>query len=583
MNVETLPQELTIEYIQTAYQKGELTPQQLMEYVVDRANHEKEKNIWITPPEMDQIAPYLAEIETKDRESLPLWGIPFAVKDNIDVKGMYTTAGCSEYAYLPTKHATVVKRLVQAGAIPVGKTNLDQFATGLVGTRSPYGETHNALKEELISGGSSSGSAVAVATGQVAFSLGTDTAGSGRVPASLNRLIGWKPSVGAWSKRGVVPACESIDCVTVFSHSLKDALQVDRIVRGKDEKDPWSNERKRIEEQLPSKLLIPKDTIDFFGPYSEQYHLAWERTLEKLATLSIPIEYIDYDIFRKAAEILYGGPWIAERWAALGGFVSSHPGVTLPVTEKILRNGAKEAYNATVLFQATHQLQRYKMYAWQILRNAVLITPTNAGTWTRQQVEENPVETNQKMGAFTNHCNLLDLSAIAVPSVDADQDVPFGITIFSTADQEGTVCGFADLFLNGKEGKMVNSTQSTVLLAVCGLHMRGYELEYQLINNGATFVQEAATAAEYQFVKLASNPPKPGLIRKRAGGASIKIELWEMPIRNLGVFVDLIPSPLAIGKVKLDNGKEVLGFICEGFAEEEAEDITKERSWHNVV
>ncbi|MCM3066115.1 allophanate hydrolase [Priestia flexa] len=577
MNGNEFPKLLTIDWLREQYLKGELQPEEVIEKIINRANADSDMNIWITPPKLNNIQPYLDKLEYFDIESYPLWGIPFAIKDNIDVANLDTTAACPEFSYTPQEHATVVEKLIAAGAIPIGKTNLDQFATGLVGTRSPYGETYNALRPELISGGSSSGSAVAVARGQAVFALGTDTAGSGRVPAALNRLVGLKTSVGAWSTKGVVPACASIDCVTVFANNLKDAYSVDKIVRGMDEDNCWSREFSFPNKKLPEKICLPKGELIFYGPYKEEYRQAWEKTVTQLEQLNIPIEYIDYQMFLDAAAILYDGPYVAERWADIGTFVEDHPDATFPVTEKVLRSGAT-GYDAASLFNALHQLQSYKMKAHQLLKNAVLITPTAGGTWTRDQVRENPIRKNSDMGIYTNHCNLLDLCAIAVPSGDAALNTPFGITIFATSANESLVAGASQLFLSRVEQPL-----KTTYVAVCGLHMRGFPLEKQMLEFGARFVKEARTAEKYQFIKLDTEPAKPGLIKKKMNGKAIEIEIWEMPLSSLGGFATLISAPLGIGKVELEDGSEVPGFICEGYAVEEAEDITDLGSWRNLA
>lgn len=578
MSIVQYPETLSIEWLHDMYAKKKITPKDVINEIIKRANTDSEMNIWITSPSAEILQPYVERLESLSAD-LPLWGIPFAVKDNIDVAGMPTTAACPEYAYIPSEHATVVERLVAAGAIPVGKTNLDQFATGLVGTRSPYGETHNALRPELISGGSSGGSAVAVARGQAAFSLGTDTAGSGRVPAALNRLFGYKPSLGAWSTKGVVPACASLDCVTVFAHSTTDTMIVDRVARGIDDENPWSRNIPMPSTELPEKIYLPKQPLSFFGPFTAEYERAWERTVEQLKQLNIPIEYLDYEFFAEAAAILYDGPLVAERWADLSEFVESHPGVTFPVTEQVLRSGAAAKHTAASLFHAMHKLQSFKLAARKLLGNAVLVTPTAGGTWTRDEVRSNPIGANSDMGKFTNHCNLLDLCAIAVPADDAAPQLPFGITFFSLWDQEGLIYGAANTFTNRPK----LSKQETTLVAVCGLHMRGFPLEKQMKECGATFIREAATATKYKFVKLPTSPAKPGLIKAESGGASIGLELWEMPLSSFGVFAASIPAPLGIGKIELQDGSEVPGFICEGYAAAQAENITALGSWRNAV
>lgn len=550
-----------------------------MSEIMNRVQADHAMNIWITPPDGSNLEPYLIGLEVMNPEDFPLWGIPFAVKDNIDVKGLRTTAACPDYSYLPEDHATVVQRLVDAGAIPIGKCNLDQFATGLVGTRSPYGETHNALRSELISGGSSSGSSVAVARGHVAFALGTDTAGSGRVPAALNRLVGFKPSLGAWPTRGVVPACASLDCVTAFAHNVEDTLTVDAVIRGVDEQDPWSRTTTKLIPGLPGQLCLPKGPLHFFGPYADVYRKAWNSTLHRIESLGLPITYVDMGLFTEAAKILYGGPWVAERWCDLGSFVEQHPKSTLPVTETVLRTGAADGLHATSLFSAIHKLQGFKLEVRKLLANAVLILPTCGGTWTREQVRDNPMDTNTEMGYYTNHCNLLDLCAVSVPGDDAGADLPFGITLFGLSQREGFVANVSALLT---EEAIPTPSNQQIQIAVCGLHMQGYPLEKQMLHHKARFSRAARTAAKYSFVKLPTSPAKPGLIRLVQGGNSISVEIWEMPIVEFGRFASVIPAPLGIGKVELEDGTEVSGFICESYAAFNAEDITALGGWRNL-
>ncbi|TCM96233.1 allophanate hydrolase [Paenibacillus sp. BK033] len=568
---------LTISWLREQYLNSTLTPSQVIESIIERAEADKEKHIWITPPSLAYIQCYLDQLQELDRVQLPLWGIPFAVKDNIDVAGMPTTAGCEEYSYLPSAHAAVVERLIQAGAIPVGKTNLDQFATGLVGTRSPYGDTHNSLRPELISGGSSSGSAVSVALGHAVFSLGTDTAGSGRVPAALNNLVGLKPSVGAWPSKGVVPACESLDCVTVFAHNLEDAELVDQVVRGIHADDPWSKEIPAGKRKLPAKLLLPGGPLTFYGPFADSYRLAWEKSVNKLKAIKLPVEYVDIQLFQAAAALLYEGPWVAERWSALGSFIEAHPGVTFPVTEKVLRSATKPEFDAASVFTAFHKLQGYKLEAKKLLQDAVLIMPTAGGTWTREQVAADPVSTNSAMGLYTNHCNLLDQSALAVPSGDAAPDLPFGITLFAASGEEGMLFRLAETIRTAQE------SQPSTLVAVCGLHMRGLPLERQMQEHGAVFIREDRTSPTYKLMKLQTIPPKPGLLKLPQGGASIEVEVWEMPIATFGAFTAAIPAPLGIGKVELADGSIVPGFICEAYGTVDGEDITAYGGWRKAL
>lgn len=564
---------MTIATLKAMYQSGTMTPQKLIHTIIERAEHDQAMNIWIVPPSLSFIQPYLDRLAEKTPEQYPLWGIPFAVKDNIDLDGLPTTAACPSYTYTPEQSAEAVDRLIAAGAIPVGKTNLDQFATGLVGTRSPYGETHNSLKPELISGGSSSGSAVAVARGQAIFSLGTDTAGSGRVPAALNNLIGYKASIADWPVDGVIPACASLDCVTVFASALDDVYLIDSVIRGKHSISPKSYGQSplppsAIPANLPRKLLLPKEPLSFYGDYQDAYRKAWEQAVQRLERSGIPIEYIDTDIFGQVSSILYDGPWIAERWADLGEFVEAHPGQIFPVTEQILRSSQERGYDAASVFTALHQLRGYKAQTDALMQDAILVMPTCGGTYTRAQVAASPVSTNSDMGRYTNHCNLLDLSAIALPSDFADDDLPFGITMFSLRGQDHFLKGAASAFLNTE----------AIELAVCGLHMRGFPLEKQLLDCGASFVRADQTAPCYRLIRLGTLPPKPGLIRSEPG-SSIDLEIWSIPLHRLGDLLRQVPAPLGLGKVKLQSGAEVTGFICEPYAQQESEDITRYGGW----
>lgn len=567
------PKKLTIKWIRNSYKSGKLKPVELIEEIIKRAEKNKDKNIWITKPSMDFIKGYLDKLSIKDIEEYPLWGIPFAVKDNIDVKGLKTTAACEKYGYIAEENAFVVEKLVEAGAIPIGKTNLDQFATGLVGTRSPYGEVHNALDEKLISGGSSSGSAVSVALGEAAFALGTDTAGSGRVPAALNALVGYKPSLGAWSTKGVVPACASLDCVTVFANNLEEAEIVNSYARGFDNKCPWSKEYKDIVKNMPEIIYLPKEEPEFYGQFKEVYRAKWNEAIERLKALEIKVKYIDYSIFKEAASILYDGPWVAERYKDLGKFVEENKDDIFPVTKTILESGNKAENTAVKMFEAIHRLQEIKMVSRDLLKNAVMIMPTAGGTFTRDEVREDPIKTNSLMGKYTNHCNLLDMCAVAVPEKSDDSKLPFGITIFSLAENEGLILKTAEEFLK----------KESIDLAVCGLHMEDMALNSQLIELDAKFAGTRNTSRDYKLVKLNTTPEKPGLIRVKEDGKSIEVEVYKMPVSSFGKFLTKVKQPLAIGDIELEDGQTVKGFICEGYVRKESLDISDYKSFRKYM
>ncbi|MCR5494014.1 MAG: allophanate hydrolase [Treponema sp.] len=555
------PEKLTIEWISSCYQSGELNPLELVEEIIQRSQKYTEKNIWIVPPQMELIKPYIEKLG-KTSTQKPLWGIPFAIKDNIDLENVPTTAACPDYAYTPKSSASVVQRLIDAGAIPVGKTNLDQFATGLVGTRSPYGECHNAYQDQMISGGSSSGSAVAVALGLCAFSLGTDTAGSGRVPAMLNSLVGYKPSCGAWSTKGLVPACRSLDCITVFANDIQDASLVDSYARGFDQDCDWSKKIEKKGPVLPKKIYLPKSEPEFFGDWKETYKSKWNNCLKRIKKLSqennILIEEIDYSIFQKVALILYEGAYVAERWEDLKDFIQSHPGKIFPVTETILRSGQKEENTAAKLFSNLHEIQKYRHISQELLDDSVMIMPTAGGSFTREQVRKDPIATNSKMGLYTNHCNLLDLAAIALPEDSRDRDFPFGITVFSLSDSENLLWAFGKTFLQSESLK----------LCVCGLHKKGCEFESQIIELGGTFLEHTETAPLYQLYQLNTVPVKPGMLKlsDTKQGKAIPVDLYEIPKSSFGYFMDRVLPPHTIGSVTLKSGQVVKGFLCESYA-----------------
>ena len=556
-----VPEHLTIEGLRRGYESGTLSPRDVVAAIIERAGEYASHNVWIMPPTWDFVEPYLSALESMDddeRANKPLWGIPFAVKDNIDVAGVPTTAGCPAYAYTPERDATVVERLTAAGAFPVGKTNLDQFATGLVGTRSPFGECKNALDPALISGGSSSGSAVAVALGMAAFSLGTDTAGSGRVPAALNGLVGFKPPLGSWSTAGVVPACASLDCVTVFARTLADCEAVDAAAAGPDAACAWSREFDRdARPAFPRTVYAPQDEPRFYGDFAEEYRAAWHRALGRLEQMArergARFERIDTQWFSDIASILYDGAWVAERWSDLGAFVTEHADDVFPVTRTILESGNRDDLSAADAFAALHTVSAARARARALLGDAVLVMPTAGGTFTRDEVRADPIRTNSLMGLYTNHCNLCDLVAIDVPSGEAAPKRPFGVTFFSAAASQGTLLAAARAI----------SACNDVTVAVCGQHMRGFALHPQLEDLGAEFLRTAKTAPGYRLFALPTSPVKPGLLRVGEGGASIEVELYRMSAESFGALVASVPAPLGFGTVELEDSTHAKGFLVE--------------------
>ncbi|WP_433376212.1 allophanate hydrolase [Actinoplanes sp. CA-142083] len=487
--------------------------------------------------------------------ALPLAGMPFAVKDNIDVAGLPTTAGCPDFAYRPQRHATVVQRLVDAGAIVVGKTNLDQFATGLTGARSPYGSPESVFGGGLISGGSSSGSAVAVASGVVPFALGTDTAGSGRVPAALNGITGVKPTRGLLSTRGVVPACRSLDCVSIFAPDPGTAERVMRVARGLDSGDPWSRDGRGPLIGEP-RIAVP-ESLDFFGDAGQEKSFASWRSHPTVGIGPL----------LEAGDLLYRGPWVAERLAVLGEFLEKSPGSVLPVTRQVLENGY--GYSAVDAFRARHRLQELKAAADRMWDDIdVLVLPTIGTTYTYAEIAEDPIGRNLNLGRYTQFANLLDMAAVTVPNGFTEDGRPASITLFGPAFSDDTLIRLARSL----------PLDDGMTIAVAGLHLSGEPRNGELVARGATLLGATRTAPCYRLYHLPSGAP--GLVRS-PDGASIEVELWRLPAAQVGGFLAGIGAPLGLGRVALDDGTEVTGFLCEGYAVAGAPDITAGGGWRN--
>lgn len=499
----------------------------------------------------------------------PLAGLRFAVKDNIDVAGMPTTAACPSYAYTPTESSPVVEALLDAGAVCLGKTNLDQFATGLVGTRSPYGPCRNVFHPDYISGGSSSGSAVAVANGEVDFALGTDTAGSGRVPAAFNQLIGLKPTKGLLSTKGVVPACASLDCVSIFSKTVEMARRVLRACappsRTSFRGGPW-----RIGVADPESLFFDNDA---------SAKAAYAAALAQWEARGHTLVYIDPAPFLAAARLLYEGPFVAERYAAVGAFLDTEPADADPTVSAIIRGGAK--HTAHALFAAMDRLRELQAQAAELWKQMdLLMLPTAPTCYTIEAVQADPVRLNSNLGTYTNFVNLLDLCAIAVPCGTLASGIPTGVTLLAPAGQDEAMLHAAGVFLGEAEPQGIN----TVSLAVVGAHLRGMPLHHQLEALDARFLRAARTAPCYRLFALAgTKPPKPGLMRVAEGGAAIEIELYELTPAAFGDFVANIPPPLGIGTLQLEDGGSVKGFLCEPEGLHGAEDITHHGGWRGFT
>lgn len=585
-----------------AYASGRLDPLDVVNEVLARTAQDPH-HAWILRREAEVLrAEARALMSRPDRADLPLYGVPFAVKDNIDVAGVPTTAGCPAYAYTPQRHATVVARLVAAGALVIGKTNLDQFATGLNGTRSPYGACQNAFDPALVSGGSSSGSAVSVALGQVSFSLGTDTAGSGRVPAAFNQLVGLKPSLGLLPSTGVVPACRSLDTVSIFTLCADDAQWVLAAAQGADPEDAYSRD------PLPHgpdagwgpglRLGVPRpDQRRFTDP---AWATGFDAAVAHATALGATLVELDFEPLLETARLLYEGPWVAERYQAIRDFIDAQPEAVFPVTREITLGGAKPL--AADAFAAQYRLKALQQRCAAIWSQVdVVLAPTAPGHPSITAMLEQPVLRNSELGWYTNFMNLLDYAAVAVPAAPVDGSLgglanPFGITLFAPAHQDVPLLRLAAHWQHrlgptatmGGTGHPVPAPNNTpvpgatpsgqVRLAVCGAHLLGQPLHHQLSSRGARRVAATHTAPLYKLYALADGR-RPGLVPVAEGGAAIEVEVWELPLPLFGSFVAAIPAPLGIGQTRLADGSTVCGFICEAVGLAGATDITAWGGW----
>ncbi|MGK0239588.1 MAG: allophanate hydrolase [Candidatus Pelagisphaera sp.] len=556
---------------------------------------EGDSKIWISVDTEANLIKQAEALEKTDPNALPLYGIPFAVKDNIDVANLPTTAACPDYKYFPQNDASVISQLRTAGAIPIGKTNLDQFATGLVGVRSPYGIPGNAFDPEYIPGGSSAGSAVSVALGQVSFSLGTDTAGSGRVPACFNNLVGLKPSRGLLSSTGVIPACRSLDCVSIFSLNSGDAQTILRAAAHFDPSDPYSRRAPNPAPRSGAPLTfgVPEPTqLKFFG--NDSYMEAYLEAIERLESLGYQKQVVDFAPFLEAARLLYEGPWVAERYWAIQDIMEKAPEILHPTTRAIIENGRN--YSSIDTFDAIYKLQALKLRADAAMQEIdFLATPTVGTHYTIAEVIDDPITLNSNLGYYTNFMNLLDLSAIATPTTKLENGMPFGITLAAPAFQDEFLLTIADrlhqasdLTLGASNVKRHHNIKhygpKTRPIVVCGAHMSGLPLNHQLTELGATFQKRCSTAPNYRLFALPNTvPPKPGMIRDNSNGVAIEVEVWDLPISQWGAFVDQVPNPLGIATVELDDGTHAKGFICEHWAIEGAKEVSQFGSWRAYV
>jgi len=581
------------------YRAGGFTPGDLVEALLVRLDACADTAVFIArvPPDRLRAAADALVARAPEPNSLPLWGIPFAVKDNIDVAGLPTTAACPAFAYAPAEDAAVVGRLVAAGALPIGKTNLDQFATGLNGTRSPHGAPRSVFDAAYVSGGSSSGSAVAVASGLASFALGTDTAGSGRVPAAFNNLVGIKPTPGLVSTAGVVPACRSVDCVTVLALTVADGAAVRRILDGFDPRDPFS--RRAEPASLPVAGLrvgvLGDGELEFFG--DAEAERLYDDAVAHAAELGAAITPIDYAPFRAAAALLYGGPWVAERLAAIKPFFDRHADTVDPTVRTIIEDGRR--YSAVDAFEGRYRLAelRHRTDA-EWAKVDILLLPTAPTTYTVAAMMADPIRLNANLGRYTNFVNLLDCSAIAVPAGFGQGGLPFGVTVIGRAFQDDALAPFADALHRAADAGMGRdrsplpearpdggASDRGYPLVVVGAHLSGMPLNGELLDLGGRLLRAGRTAADYRLYALPGTvPPKPGLVREPGfAGPGIAVELWDLDAAAFGRFVSRIPSPLGVGKVRLDDGTEASGFLCEAHAVAGAEDITAYGGWRSFA
>jgi allophanate hydrolase len=559
-----------------------LKPTELVDELWHREQAWADPALWIHRLPKSSWQQSAADLEASGPSAKrPLFAAPFAIKDNIDLAGAPTTSACPAYAYTPETSSPVIERLIAAGAIPLGKTNLDQFATGLVGIRSPYGTPRNTFNSAYIPGGSSSGSATAVAAGLCSFSLGTDTAGSGRIPASFNNLVGLKPTRGLLSTRGLVPACRTLDCISIFARTIADAAEVLSVAAAFDPEDPYSRpaEPPVSDEPWPPRIGIPRaDQLKFFGNTDAEKLFA--DVIERWRHLGATIVEIDYTPFLEAARLLYEGPWVAERYAAIRDFIEKNPDALHPVTRKIIEGARTQT--AVSAFESIYKLATLRRRAEAVWSNIdVLLTPTAGTIYKVAEVEADPIQLNSNLGYYTNYLNLFDLCAVAVPAGFLPSGLPWGVTLIAPAFHDDRVLRLGAKFLNEAAPKRaLTASGATTRLAVCGAHLSGLPLNSQLTALGARLVRATQTSPDYKLFALPNTtPPKPGLIRVSEGGASIVVEVWELSTDAYGRFVAAIPSPLGIGTLTLIDGERVQGFLCETYAVNGARDVTSFGGW----
>lgn len=595
MSIENIA--FTINGLTAAYQSG-VTPETVVDEVYRRIQLVDDPAIFLHLPDKSEALETARALGTFDPDK-PLWGIPFVVKDNIDVAGMPTTAACPEFAYHAKADAFVVDLLRQAGAIPIGKTNLDQFATGLVGVRSPYGVPKNAIDPEIVPGGSSSGSAVAVAHGLVSFGLGTDTAGSGRVPAALNNIVGLKPSLGTLSATGMVPACRTLDTISVFALSVEDAFLAFKSATAYDAEDAYSKRFAApiFQKSHPGfKVGVPTPaTREFFGDTIQE--ASFDQSIAAIRDLGAEVLEVDFTVLYDIANMLYEGAWVGERYAAIEDLMRNQPEAVHPTTLQII--GAAESLSAADAFKGIYKLADLRRQAEGLLAGLdMLCVPTMPTFFTCADLEADPIGPNSKFGTYTNFVNLMDMCGIAVPMAPRSDGRPGSVTLLAQSGEDGAVAALASILHQnagvemGATGQALIDVESfkpiasddEIAVAMVGAHMSGLPLNHEVTKLGGRLISIGATAPNYRFYALAGGAPKrPGLVRQPESGASIAVEVWALPRTAFGDFMAGIPQPLGIGTVELSNGSLVKGFLCESAGLDGAEDITSFGGWRNYV
>jgi allophanate hydrolase len=591
-----IPAILDIASLEAGYRSGAFTPLDVARAVLARIAESSDNAVWISRRPDAEILEE-ARAMTERGPSGALWGIPFAVKDNIDAAGLETTAACPSFAYRPEQDAFAVARLKAQGALLIGKTNLDQFATGLNGTRSPYGAPRCVFDSAYISGGSSSGSAVAVAAGLVSFALGTDTAGSGRVPAAFNNIVGVKPSRGLVSTSGVVPACRSLDCVTAFAATVGDADRVRRLMQGEDSSDCYS--RRMIPRALPHARfrfgVLGEQDREFFD--DRETEALYDAAVARLAALGGEAIVIDYSPFGDCASLLYSGPWVAERLAAIEAFIARHAEEMDPSVRAIVA-GAR-GMSAVEAFRGAYALERLrKATAREWDKMDVLLLPTAPTIYRVAEMMREPLALNGNLGRYTNFVNLLDCCAVAVPAGFRSDGLPAGVTLIAPAFADDALAVLADRLHRagfcgmGRErdatppkSALAEPTEDRVAIAVVGAHLSGMPLNHQLTEAGGVLTRTLRTARDYRlFVLPDTSPAKPGLFRDPAfSGPGLEVEVWGLSAAAFGAFVAAIPAPLGVGKIMLEDGTEASGFLCEQHAVKGAQEITELGGWRAYV